>query len=36
MMINTPREMPASIAVGQEHSRTDPLDGVIGRQLVDS
>jgi hypothetical protein len=25
MMINTPREMPASIAVGQEHSRTDPL-----------
>jgi hypothetical protein len=25
MMINTPREMAASIAVGQEHSRTDPL-----------
>ena len=24
-MINTPREVPASIAVGQEHSRTDPL-----------
>jgi hypothetical protein len=25
MMINTPREMPASIAVGPEHSRTDPF-----------
>jgi len=22
MMINTPREMPASIAVGQEHGRS--------------